>query len=96
MVEVVTLIKREYGKPDSLRQVLCTLGSIGMREFYQANATNFHPEAKYTLADYLDYNNETLLIHENVWYRILRTYRTGQALELTVERASKEEAVVRG
>lgn len=96
MTEVVTLVKREYGKPDSLRQVLCKLGSIGMREFYQASVTHFHPEAKYTLADYLDYSNETLLIHEGVWYKILRTYRTGQALELTVERAPKEEAAVRG
>lgn len=96
MNEVITFVKRSYGASDQLRQVFCSLRSIGMREFYQASATDFHPEAKFVLADYLEYCGETLLIHGDTWYKILRTYRAGQELELVVEKASKEEASVRG
>ena len=93
MVELLTLIKREYGKDDVERDVLCTLRSIGTQEFYQASATEYHPAAKFVLADYLDYDDETLARHDGTLYRIIRTYRTGNSLELTVERAPAEEAV---
>lgn len=93
MTEVLTLIKREYGKADVEREVLCTLRSIGSQEFYQASATEYHPEAKFVLGDYMDYNDETLARYDGTLYRIIRTYRAGKRLELTVERASAEEAV---
>ncbi len=96
MNEVATLIKREYGKEDVLREVLCGVRSVGMKEFYSANSTDFHPELKLVLADYLDYNDETLADFNGVRYRILRTYRVGQELELTLERASKEEGEADG
>jgi hypothetical protein len=93
MAEVLTLIKREYGKADVETEVLCTLQSIGTQEFYQSSATEYHPEAKFILADYLDYNDETLAQYDGTLYRIIRTYRAGKRLELTVERAPAEEAV---
>ena len=80
MTEVATLIKREYGKEDVLREVFCGVRSIGMKEFYSANSTDYRPELKLVLADY---NGQR--------YRILRTYRAGQELELTLERAPEEE-----
>jgi hypothetical protein len=92
MNEVATLIKREYGKADELREVFCGVRSIGMKEFYSANSTDFRPELKLILADYLDYDDETLVDFNGVRYRILRTYRVGQELELTLERAPEEEA----
>lgn len=91
MNEVATLIKREYGKDDVKREVLCGVHSIGMREFYAASTTDFHPELKLILADYLDYNGETLADFEGQRYRILKTYRNGQQLELTLERAPAED-----
>ena len=91
MNEVVTLIKREYGNDDVKREVFCGFRSIGMREFYAASSTDFHPEAKLVLADYLDYNGETLADYDGQRYRIIRTYRTGQELELTLERAPAED-----
>lgn len=99
MNELVTLIKRTPGTDDvAKRDVLCGLRSIGQTEFYQANAQDIHPEAKFVLADYLDYEGETLLDHvvgeDKTRYRVLRTYRTGQELELVVVRASAEEAVL--
>ena len=74
----------------------CGVRSIGMREFYQANASDFHPEATFILADYLDYDGETACLLDGQRYNILRTYRTGQELELTVERAPVEDGGVYG
>lgn len=93
MHDLMTLIKRTPGTDEpTKRDVFCGVLSIGQAEFYQANAQGFHPEAKFILADYLDYAGETLADYNGQRYRILRTYRTGQSLELTVVRASAEEA----
>lgn len=95
MNEILTLISREPGS-DSItkRDVFCKVASIGQAEFYQSYAVDVHPEAKFILADYLEYNGETLADYNGKRYTILRTYRTGQALELTVAQASAEEAVL--
>ena len=86
MNELLTLIKGEAS-----RTVFCRVASIGMREFYEASARDFYPEVKFILADYLEYNNEQLVEYDGQRYRVLRTYRTGQELELIVTRASAEE-----
>ena len=79
----------EYGDPattETRRRVFCRLASIGQKEFYQAQAVGLQPELKFILSDYLDYNGEALVEHNGQRYRILRTYRTGQELELVVYR----------
>ena len=96
MTEFLTLIKRTWNgseRQETRRDIFCSLRSVGQQEFYQANATDFHPEIKFVLADYLDYQDETLVLYNGTLYRVLRTYRDGQNLELTVERAPAEEAV---
>lgn len=91
MTELLTLISGETS-----RSVFCRLASIGMKEFYEASANDFYPEMKFILADYLDYNNERLVEHNGRRYRVLRTYRAGQELEIVVVRASAEEGGVYG
>ena len=91
MTDIAVLIKREYGKPDVKREVFCGFRSIGMKEFYASSATDFHPELKLVLADYLEYNGETLADYAGKRYRVLRAYRAGQELELTLEQAPLEE-----
>ena len=107
MNEVLTLIKRtcvtdetgklildDSGKPkvtEIHRKVFCKARSIGQKEFYQAHATDFHPEIKFVLADYLDYEGETLADYFGLRYRIIRTYRTGHEIELTAQRAPEED-----
>lgn len=99
MTDVLTLIKRTPGldsdnKPiitETTRDVLCGVRSIGQREFYSSYAVDVHPEATFILADYLDYGGETVVQHNGQRYRVLRTYRTGNELELTVERAPVED-----
>lgn len=96
MSDIAVLIKRAYGQEDAKREVFCGVRSIGMKEFYASNSSDFHPELKLVLADYLDYNDETLADYNGQRYRILRTYRTGQELELTLERAPAEDGEADG
>lgn len=92
MNEVLTLIQQslgvdEYGDPvatETSREVFGRLGSIGQAEFYQAHAVGLKPELKFILADCLDFENETLVEYQGQRYRILRTFRTGQELELVL------------
>lgn len=94
MDEILTLIKTtqsvdEYGDTataETSREVFARISSIGQKEFYQAQAVGLQPELKFVLADYLDYEGETLVEHEGQRYRVLRTYRTGQELELVCYR----------
>lgn len=86
MNELLILIDGETS-----REVLCGLRSVGMKEFYQAQAADFYPELVFVLADYLDYNGEQLVRHNGQVYNVLRTYRAGQELEIVVTRASAEE-----
>ena len=94
MIEVLTLIQQtettdEYGDPvltEATREVLGRLDSIGQSEFYQAQAVGLKPEVKFVLSDYLDYENETLAEYNGQRFRVLRTFRKGQELELVLYR----------
>lgn len=99
MNDVITLIQQnrsvdDYGDPvitETARDVFAKLGSIGQKEFYQAHAVGLQPEIKFILADYLDYDGEELVQHNGQRYRVLRTYRKGQELEITVYREVNPE-----
>lgn len=71
---------------ETKRSVFAELASVGQKEFYQAQAVGLNPELRFKLQDYLDYNAEQYLEHNDVRYRVLRTYRNGQSIELTVYR----------
>lgn len=94
MIDVIDLISTaqtvdEYGDTvttETARTVFARQASIGTKEFYQAAATGLAPEVKFILADYLDYGGEYLVEHEGQRFRVLRTYRNGQELELTAYR----------
>ena len=91
MNEVLTLIGAEGS-----RDVFCRVRSVGMKEFYEASARDFHPELVFVLADYLDYSAEQQCRHIGQLYHVLRTYRSGQELEIVVTQASAEEVEMYG
>ena len=91
MNEIITLVGE-----NTRREVFASLRSISQSEFYQAAAIDYHPELKFVIADYYDYQGETLVKHNGTLYRILRTYRAGRELELVVTRASSEEVELYG
>lgn len=90
MNDLLLLISQKIGADDfgdpviaeTSREVFCSVRSIGQKEFYQAQAVGLQPEIKFLLADHLDYDNEQHVEYEGQRYRVLRTYRTGQELEL--------------
>ena len=91
-IEAIRLIRQEhgvdgYGDPaviETSRDVLVRLASIGQQEFYQAHAVGLKPELKCVLADYLDYEDERIAELNGQRYHILRTFRKGLELELTL------------
>lgn len=66
------------------RTVFAQMKSIGQTEFYQAQADGLKPEMKFILADYYDYQNEKEVVYEGKVYSVLRTYRDGKRIEITV------------
>lgn len=101
MNDILTLIGRTLDENGNVtaeerREVFCRLRSVGRTEFYQAQATDLRPELVFVLPDYLEYADEYLCIYNDTWYRVIRTYRTGQELELVVQRASVEEVEAHG
>lgn len=69
----------EYGDPIEERVVsdlvFAEKRSISQTEFYQAQTSEFKPEIKFEIPDYLDYSGQKYLIHEDMRYKILRTYQ---------------------
>jgi len=94
--EVITLLKRTYSVDEygdtaetvSTRDVFAEIRSIGMREKYEALQAGLDPEYTFILADYFEYENEDECTYEGQLYRIIRTFRNGQTMELVVTRAA--------
>lgn len=97
--EVITLISEsvaidDYGdkeKTRTERQVFARLQSVGQSEFYQAMALGLKPEIKFVLPDFLEYKNEKTLKYQPFGgdieeYSVIRTYRSGNELELVCKR----------
>lgn len=70
--------------------------SIGQSEFYQAQAQGLKPEIKFVLADYLDYDNQEEVIHNNFRYKVLRTFRTENEIEIVCYGGIRLEVVSDG
>lgn len=98
--EIITLVDEtktvdSYGDTNvtrTSRDVFAELKSIGQAEFYQAYALGLKPEIKFVLPDYLEYKNEKIVLYrgytdeEDIEYKILRTYRNGNSLEIVCSR----------
>lgn len=90
--DVIQLVHKEttkdaYGDIQTVdvgREVFAEYVSISQSEFYQAAATGLKPEVRFRLADYYDYDGEPVVLYNGNRYRVLRTYRSGQGIELTV------------
>lgn len=95
--ELIKLISEVYAFDDYGNQVseetsverLAEVRSIGQSEFYSAATTDFKPEIKFVMADYLDYNGQKKIKHtayagDEVEYTVLRNYRNDKnEIELT-------------
>lgn len=92
--QVCELLKTEYVKDEvgntvesvTSREVYCREQSVKFREFYAASETGLRPDIVLVIADYYDYNLEPLVRYQGEVYNVLRTYRTGTELELTLSK----------
>lgn len=84
---------------ETQRWVYADAPSVGQSEFYQAAAAGLKPELKFVLQDWLDYGGEKTVRYcpygsaEYREYTVLRTYRNGNRLELTVVATVNNPAV---
>lgn len=93
MTDVLNLISQSvtsnnYGieeTTETSRQVFCKVDSIQQSEFYAAADTELNPEYRFTVF-FGDYEGESILSYNGARYSIYRTYRSGDDLEIYVER----------
>lgn len=79
----------EYGNQSKeyvFKEVFAEVKSVSQSEYYTAAQSGFKPVFKFILADYYDYDEEDTVLYGGVLYHIIRTYRNGLQLELTVEK----------
>lgn len=89
--QICTLIKYyntrdAYGnaiKTAIRQEVYCRPLSVRYSEFYQAAQVNMKPTLVLELADYYDYDDQTVVEFEDHLYDIIRSYRTDVSLQLT-------------
>jgi len=92
---LITETPAEHGLFDKPRRrgrmVYCRIKSVRSSEFWQAKTAGSELSAVFELADYHEYNGERLLLWKDGeqprYYKITRTYVTGQGIELTCEEA---------
>lgn len=80
-----TRTKNEVGdliESEEKKMRFAKVKSIGLNEFYQAQAQGFKPEVKFVLADYLDYENQEEVIFSGFKYKVMRTFRSGNEIEI--------------
>lgn len=83
----------EYGDSvanESIHEVFAEVKSVGMREKYEALQAGLNPEFTFVLADYLEYDDEPEIEYQGKRYRMIRTYRNGQTIEIVVTRDASE------
>lgn len=101
MATIITLIAQtfsidQYGNEVVTTQdtdVFAEVDSVSQSEFFAAQDTELKPEYKFTVF-FGNYNGQSLVEYEDEIYSVYRTYRTGDNLELYVERKIGERRVV--
>jgi hypothetical protein len=84
MKETITLDNKKRPKVSYTESIFyCNEKSIGQTEFYQSASVGFKPEIKLE-AKLLDLTGATHVKYNNVIYKILRTYKKEDIVELTL------------
>lgn len=84
MTEKTTLDSKHRPKLSYTENLFyCNVKSIGQSEFYQSATAGLKPEIKLE-TKLLDLTNVTHIKYNNVLYKILRTYRKEDIIEITL------------
>ena len=88
-----TVTSNEYGDHtavETVREVFADERSVRQSEFYQAATVGKKPEIMFVLADYLDYQDESIVRFKPLWsqneldFKVLRTFRNKKTNELEI------------
>lgn len=71
------------------RQVYVLERSVTRSEFYEAATAGLKPSIVLVLSNRADYNGEKRVEYKGIGYDVVRTYTTGDAIELTLEERIK-------
>lgn len=85
LMEEVTTLDSKYRPKISYTETLfyCNEKSIGQSEFYQSASVGFKPEIKLE-AKLIDLTNITHVKYNDIIYKILRTYKKEDIVELVL------------
>lgn len=78
----------EHG--EIVRDVFAEVKSVGMKETYTALSQGLSPAFTFVLQLAEDYADEREILFHGERYRVIRTYRNGDGIEITVERARSD------
>lgn len=74
---------------ETARTVMCEVQSVRRAEYYDAINAGYRPEYVFVLALAEDYEEERLVMYHGQKFRVVRTYRTEDGIEITVERSDE-------
>lgn len=66
------------------RMIFVREKSVGAKEFYVAGTVDLKPDIILEMTDYSEYDGEKILQYNGKMYDIIRQYRKGRRLELTL------------
>ena len=75
---------------ETTQRTMCTVRSVGMREYYEAKSAGLEPDVVFRLADADDYDGQKIVIWNGSRYRVVRTWLQGDGIDLTCEKATND------
>ena len=80
-----------FDKPqETLSMAFCQVESVTRSEFWRAKDHGLEPELVFSLSEFADYGGQKVLLYGGERYRVLRSYVTGHAVELTAAKISAD------
>lgn len=70
------------------KELLVTVDSVGMNEYYKAMAEGLEPEVVFVIADCADYAGEKRVLWNGEEYHVIRAARRGMSMRLTCEKGA--------
>lgn len=80
-----------FNKPTETKKMCyCRINSVTRNEFYKAKENGIEPIYAFVISEYADYNGEKIVEFRDKRYRVIRSYVTDHAVELTVGEATAD------
>lgn len=91
LVDEVPAAHGIFDAPQETRTMLfCQVHSVSRSEFWKAYENGLEPELVFRISEYEDYHGQKVLIYQGHRYRILRSYVSRHAVELTAAPATAD------